>query len=287
MTAIASTSTAPARAAGTAGARLNFLRILRSEWIKFVTVRSTVWVVLATLVVMVGFSTLMAVGMVSMAEAGAEAGGPPPEAGMATEGSAVGVMVATFGYGLGQIVVAVLGVLVITGEYSTGQIKSSLAAVPTRLPVLWAKGIIVGATAFVVGGLAVFVSALLTTPILKPHDMAVDFGAEGTLESLLSVPLYLTAVTLFAYGLGALLRHSAAGIATAIGVLLVLPILGQIGLDWIQNIATYLPSTAGERLIQGDFPEADLTPWQGFGVLGIWVAVVLAAAAILLRRRDA
>ena len=277
--------TAPAPLSSSTGREihLNAGRVLRSEWIKFITVRSTVWTIAVTLVVMVGFSLLMAVGVTSFAEAD----GPGEGAPAGDDGIVSGVMVATFGYAFGQIVVAVLGVLVISGEYTTGQIRSTLAAVPTRLPVLWAKAIILGVTAFVVGAVAVVLSALVTTPMLAPYEMAVDFSDSASLQMMLGVPLYLTAIALLGLGIGTLLRHSAGGIATVLGILLVLPILSIVPLTAVQNAAPYLPSVAGERIITGADVAAVLTPWQGYGVLWIYVVVVMAAAAVLLRRRDA
>lgn len=278
MTAVAS----PARVSSVpTTAHVSFLHTLRSEWIKFLSVRSTAWILGVTVLVMVGFSLMMAAGMSFAADPELNQGQPMPA------DAAVGTMVATFGYSIGQIVLVVLGVMRISGEYSTGQIRSSLSAVPTRLPVLAAKAVVVAAASFVVGLVAVALATLATTPILEPLDMAVELGNGDVQRSLLGVPLYLTAIALFSLGVGAMLRHTAGGIAAVLGVLLVLPIIGQVPLEWVQDIAPYLPSAAGERLITGDLVETVLSPWQGYLVLLGWVAAALIGAAVLLRRRDA
>ncbi|CAM3522616.1 ABC transporter permease [Occultella aeris] len=279
----AATATAPVSPTEANGYHLSFPRILRSEWIKFTSLRSTVWVAIVTVGVMVGFSFLMGFGMTQIAQGG----GGMEEAGLGGTGTVIGTSVASFGYYFGQIVVAVLGVLIVTGEYSTGQIKSTLTAVPTRLPVLAAKGAIVAITSFVLGAVGVAIAVLVTTPMLSAYDLQVDLSDSASMQSLLGVPLYMTAIALFAFAIGTLMRHAAAGIATVLGMLLLLPILGSIQIQWIQDIAPYLPGAAGERIIIGEQLGAVLTPWQGFGVLMIWVVAALTAAAVLLRRRDA
>lgn len=269
------------RADPLADAHVTFPRVLRSEWIKFTSLRSTIWTIAVTLVVMVGFSALMAWGMSFAAEA-PDGQGPP-----AADGSTMGAVAVVTSYGLAQIVMAVWGVLVISGEYSTGQIRSTLTAVPTRLPVLAAKGLLVALASFVVGAVGVALSVLVTAPILSPNDMSLDLGDGETVQMLLGVPLYLMAIALLALAIGALVRHSAGGIAVVLGLIIILPILTTIPLDFIETIAPYFPSTAGERIVQGENPGAVLTPWQGYGVFWIYVVVTMTAAAVLLRRRDA
>lgn len=267
-------------------------RTVGSEWLKFWTLPSSFWIIAVTLVVMVGMSALMAWGMSISPEA---AGGPPDGAGApdpTIDGSqdvalsSLGLVSITFSYSVGQIVLAVLGVMVATSEYATGQIRATLTAVPTRTPVLIAKIVIVTVVAFLLGALAVALSWLATTPILEPHGMQLDLSDEGAWRTLVGVPLYLCAIALFGLGIGFLLRHTAGGIAAVLGILLVLPILGAVPIDWIQDLVPYLPASAGERLVLGA-PDDVLTEWQGFAVLCGYVVVALAAAGVLLRRRDA
>ncbi|UFU07440.1 ABC transporter permease subunit [Ruania halotolerans] len=285
MTAVATESRSARRSDALSGAHVNFARVLRSEWIKLTTLRSTPWTIVTTIVLMVLISLGMAWGMTQGAEAAAS-GDAPPE--MGALDSSMGAFAASVGYSFGQIVVVVLGVLIISGEYATGQIKSSIAAVPHRWPVLATKGILVAAVAFVTGAIGVAISYLVTTPMLEEHNAAADLGNSEHLRIMLGAPLYLAAIALLALGVGALLRHAAAGISAVVGIILLLPIITSfITLDWLQDIAPYFPSTAGERIMGDDTGQEVLTPWEGLGVLGIYIALIWAAALVLLRRRDA
>lgn len=279
-----------------AGAHLNFFRVLRSEWIKFFSLRSTGWSIAATLAVMIGFSVLMAWSLGMASEGMAQDPQMQAQGGM---DGIDGTMAVVTSYGMAQIVVAVWGVLVISGEYTTGQIRSTLAAVPTRLPVLIAKTLLIAVASFVVGAVGVAGSVAASWPFLSSHDMALDLSDPTTMRILLGVPLYLMGIAVLALAVGALVRHSAGGIAVVLGLLIVLPILTVIDLDFIQTIAPYLPATAGERIITASgsmeqvaatsgqpLPDA-LGPWQGYGVFWIYVAAALAAAGALLRWRDA
>lgn len=265
------------------GAHTSFVGQVRAEWIKLTSLRSTPWIIGTTIVVMVGLAALAAWSFTL----------PPfdPETGQQLDAVAIdpsaGVVSATAGNVMGQIVIAVLGVMIISGEYTTGQIRSTIAASPKRLPVLAAKAVVTAVVAALTGVAGVALSVLVTTPILG-SDGAIDLAADGTLRSLLGVPLYLVTVALTALGVGAILRHTAGGIAVAVVLYFVLPIVGvMISAEIVQDIANFLPSNAGQRLIDGDIDGAALTPWAGFGVAAAWSAAALVAAAVLLRRRDA
>lgn len=264
-------------------AHVTFVGLVRSEWIKLFAVRSTPWILSVTILVMVGMSLAGAAGTAFTANNPEMTGGQD-----FVLDPSVGVSLVTTGYFFGQFVLAVLGVMVVTGEYGTGQIRATLAAAPTRLPVLGAKAVVVAVTAFVVGLLAVAISHLVTMPILAPFEAVADLGDSATRLSYLGVPLYLTVVALLALAVGFMLRHTAGAIFTIVGLFLVLPIVfSMVPLDILQDIAPYLPSESGGRLISGDFPDADLSPWQGFGVMVAWLVASVAGAAALLRRRDA
>ncbi|MGC0273641.1 ABC transporter permease [Pseudactinotalea sp. Z1739] len=266
-------------------------RTIRSEWLKFWTLPSSIWTIAVTIVVMLGLSALMAWGFTFDPTS---PGGPADGGGadVTMEGgedfslTSLGLVAISFSYSVGQIVLAVLGVMVATSEYATGQIRSTLTAVPTRLPVLVAKVVIVILVGLTLGALAVALSWLATTPILEPHGMQLDVSEEGAWRTLFGVPLYLSAIALFSLGIGFLLRHTAGAIAAVLGILLVLPIVGMIQIDWLQDLALYLPASAGERLVMGA-PDDVLTEWQGFAVLCGYVVVALVLAGVLLRRRDA
>lgn len=265
---------------------VSFPRVLRAEWVKFWTLRSTYWAVGLTILAMVGISLLMAsITLIADGqEMGPEAMGPPPEL-------TIGIA-----YSFGQVMVAVLGVMMISGEYTTGQIRSTLAAVPTRLPVLAAKAVLIAVVGFLLGLLGTALSYLVTAPIVG--DAAADLSDPEVLRLFWGAGLYLAAIGLLSLGVGALLRHTAGALTLILGLLLFIPTIVQflaMWQDWIATVYRYLPSVAGERIA---FPSMGmdeammglpdlLDPWPGFGVLMIYVVVALLAAALLLRRRDA
>lgn len=266
--------------------RLTFPRIVKSEWIKFRTLRSTVWTLATTLVVIVGIVTLFSAVVASESGSGTEDPG----------GIGGGIVAFTIAAGLAQLAVAVLGALVITGEYSTGMIRSTLAAVPQRLPALWAKCVVLAGSIFLVSTVAVVISLGVMQLFLGSKGLAPDLGDHETLRILAGIPLYLTAIALLALAIGALLRHSAGALATVLGLLLVIENLFQIPWKPLQLIRPFLPGTAGSQIFtkQAEIDAmaqgavgAVLGPWQGYGVLLAWVAVLLTAAAVLLRRRNA
>jgi ABC-2 type transport system permease protein len=274
----AATVTLP-RVAPTGG--LTFGRVLNAEWIKFRSVRATLWTLPLTAVAMIGFAVLQAWGVSTLE----------------TNEDFTASAIVTGGTLFGQVVVSVLAVLTITGEYSTGQIRSSLAAVPRRLPVLWAKAMILAASVAVVGAVSVALSWLGALPFLNKMDLSIDLSNGDTVRALAGAPLYLAATALFAFAVGALLRHSAGALALVLGLLLVLEnLFAALPFTFFEKVSPFLPSTAGSRILSDDASidsmnmvtdGAHLTAWQGYGVLLVWVAVLLTAAAVLLRRRDA
>ncbi len=260
---------------------VSFPRVLSSEWVKFWSLRSTYWTVGLTVLAMVAISLLM--GSVTLIADGEEMG-PPPE------------LVIGIGYSFGQVTIAVLGVMMIASEYTTGQIRSTLAAVPTRVPVLAAKAVLIAVVGFFLGIIGTALSYLVTLPMVG--DNAVDLADPEVLRLFWGAGLYLAAIGLLSLGVGALLRHTAGGLALVLGVLLLLPTIGQLlamWQDWMATVYPYLPTVAGERIAAPTMGEKEqamglpvpLEPWTGYGVLLIYVVVVLVAAALLMRRRDA
>ena len=274
---------APTRSGPDRRAALTFPRIVTSEWIKFRSVRSTAWTLPITALTMAGLSALQAWATTQF------------------EGETMGMESAapiiTGGLFLAQLVVAVLAILTITGEYTTGMIRSTLAAVPTRLPALWAKALVLFVVVTLVSLLAVALSYLAALPFLGTLGLGLDLGDPDVLRVVLGTPLYLATIALFAFAVGTLMRHSAGAIAVVLGFLLVIEnVLGGIPWRPLEVIAPFLPSRAGSRLLyeqpmldvmdQGS-TVATLSAWQGYGVLAAWTVLLLAAAAFLLRRRDA
>ncbi|MDF9878028.1 ABC transporter permease subunit [Cellulosimicrobium cellulans] len=263
--------------------RLTFGHVLRSEWIKFRSLRSTWWTIGTTIVVMVLFSMSMAASLNFAAET--------PE--MAAEmGNISTVQAIVLGYIFAQLSVAVLGALVITGEYSTGMIRSTLSAVPTRLPALWAKAGIIGVVTFVVGIVGIALSYLVTTPMLSGNDLVPDLGDSVVQRVVLACAGYLALVALVAVGIGTIMRHSAGSIFTLVAFLFVLPLVASfLSQDWVQDIAKFLPmnlATAMMAVTEADAGGVEvLSPGNATVAMVAWAVVSLGAAAVVLKRRDA
>ena len=193
-----------------------------------------------------------------------------------------GVMFAVIAFG-------VLGVLVTSGEYSTGMIRSSLTAVPRRLPVLWGKLAVFAGVIFPVSLIASFISFFLGQVLLNSQHIGVSITAPDALRSVVGAALYLTVAGMIGVALGALFRNTAAGIATFAGVFFVIPPLaGLLPASVSTHLTPYLPSNAGSVLWGGaqNGPNA-LAPWTGFALLCGYAAVLIAVAAWRLRRSDA
>jgi ABC-2 type transport system permease protein len=273
--------------------RVTFVGVLRSEWRKFRTLRSPVWILALSVLTVMGLGLLMAFAFtalqgiegaevqVAFSEDAANPLAPDNWIGL-------GPAVATLGIYLAQIAIITLGVLTITGEYSSGMIRSTLVAAPKRLPVLWAKAIVVAVFAFVVGTVSSFATYLVTHPILAGAELESSLANPEVARMLLGGGLYLMGVALLSLALGAIIRNAAGGIGATIGLLVLLPnVLALIPVEWIADASVYLPSTAGQRIFEASSEAAILSPWEGFGVLLVWAALGLAAAAVQLRRRDA
>ena len=278
-----STPTIPART----GSGLTFGGTLRSEWIKLRSLRSTLWCYLLIVLVTIGFGFLLA----SVFDTG---GAPAPVASQ----QAIWVQVATLGINFSQLIVAVLGALVITGEYGTGMIRSTFAAVPKRIPALIAKVLVFGVTTFVVSFVAVAGTAALTAPLLPAHGVNPDFGDPDVWLAFVGGAGYLALIGGLSLAIGTIIRSSAGGIAAALGLILVLPVILQIlaGITqttWPLNTLAFLPSQAGAQMFA--YPTGApvppdtvvLDPWQGLLVLFGWFAVTFVVGAVLVKRRDA
>ena len=192
------------------------------------------------------------------------------------------------GTGLGQLAIAVLGVLLIASEYSTGVIRASLLAVPKRLPMLAAKAVVFAVLIFVVAEIVTFSSFFIGSAMLHSHaPVSLSDPASRARSSAAGlVPRRARPVLA---GHRRLIRHTAGAIATAIGVVFVLPIRPRAAARQLgSTFNAYLPEQAGGLIAQAHQKSTDLlSPWQGFGVFCLWTAILLAAAGYLLKRRDA
>jgi ABC-2 type transport system permease protein len=253
-------------------------RVVRSEWTKLISLRSTRWALAATLLLAVGIGVLACIVF--------ESRWAHLSAGDRHDFHPLSVSLA--GINFAQLSIGVLGVLVITGEYSTGMIRSTLAAVPRRLPMLWGKALVFGATAFAISLPATFIVFFAGQAILSGEHIDIGIGHAGVLRALIGVPLFLTAMGLFGLALGAIVRSTAGGIAALAGIVFVLPpIVGLLPTSVADSIDPYLPSNAGGAIWTITPDPGTLAPWAGFGVFCAYVAIAMALAAVLLVRRDA
>ena len=277
------TTTTPALPAPVliASAQRRFGRLLVSEWTKLRSVRSTVAALGILVVLTFGFTALLTWLTVSQWNK------TDPSQQQQVIADPVSVILGA-GFQFSQLTVCVLGVLVITSEYSTGLIRASLLAVPHRVSMLTAKAVVFGVLVFVVGELVAFPTFFLGAAIL--HAKApVTLGDPGVLRAVIGSGMYLAVLGLFALAIGTMVRHTAAGITGVIGFVLVLAPLAQLlpG-SFGKHLHAYLPSEAGHLIGQAHrAPQDLLTPWQGFGVFCLWTVVLLGVAAYLLNRRDA
>lgn len=266
----AAVSTARPSSAGTRGVTAG--GVLRSEWLKLVTVRGTFWTTLVALLLPAAVSLLA--GTVLSAD---RAGGD------------TALQVATGSLSIVALVVGVLGVLSIGGEYGTLQIRSSYTAVPARWPVLVAKGVVVGVWSFVLGLVVTFGSFGLLALLLGGKGVAVGFDG-ATVGALLGGAAYLAFIAVFAVGLGALVRATAAGITVVAALLFVAPIVvGLIGAltgaDWLSTVDDYLLSSVGGVLFAPEGTAA-VELWAALIALACWLAAVWVPALVLTARRD-
>ena len=257
-------------------ADVRFRRVLASEWVKLWSLRSTVLTLFAAAVAMVLIGCLAAWAFSSNWD---DLDPTERAAFNPIDPALVGVNVA-------QLAVGVLGVLLVTGEYATGMIRATLSAVPTRLPVLWAKAGLYAVVVLVLMGVTSLVAFLLAQLFLG--DRGAGLGVEGLPRALLGTAGYLTAIAVLAVALGFLLRSTAGGIATLFGLLLVVPTLGLLlPSSWRDSLLPYLPSYAGSAVTTVRPQDDLLSPLGGAVVLLVWAVVPLLVAAVVLRRRDA
>jgi ABC-type transport system involved in multi-copper enzyme maturation permease subunit len=269
-------------ASGVSDARrgVTLARVVRSEWTKLWTLRSTRWSLLAAVISMAGLGA--AVAAVQMSRWSHLA--PDERLRFDAIDSGVG------GFHLAQLAIGVLGVLVITGEYSTGMIRSSFMAVPHRLPVLWAKLIVFAAVTFVLMLVSTLISFYAVQAIVTQHHEQVTLGAPHALRAVIGTALFLTVLAVLATALGALIRNTAGGIASFVGLLFVLPgIVALLPASTGDAIGPYMPLNAAMTVATSTFEEGSrhLAPWAGFAVFCGYAAIAVAAAAIGMVRRDA
>ena len=257
-------------------------RVALSEWTKFRTVRSTVYTFAVGIGATIAFAIIPAVinaaRWSTMTLQDKLTFNP-------LETTLIGVNVA-------QLAIGVLGVLMFTGEYSTGMIRATFTAVPKRLPVLWAKVGVFGTLTLIVSVPATLIAFFSAQSILAGHtlfgrDISLSLSDPGVARVVVGSALYLTLAGLFGLGLGAIVRNTAGGIGAFAAILFVIPpVLTLLPSSWDDAISPYLPSNAGQAVMQFGAPNHTLGPWAGLALFTAYTAGTIAAAAVLLWRRD-
>lgn len=275
------TTASPAHTAPPQGHRGGFGHLMLSEWTKLRSVRSTVWSLVLLAVLAIGLTGLIT-GITSAQWS---------KIGEASRLTIINDPVSTImgaGVEFGQLTIIVLGVMVISSEYTTGAIRSSLLAAPRRISMLAAKATVFTVLVFVLSEIICFVAFFLGTAILHSH-VSVPLGGTNVARAIIGAGLYLTVLGLFSMAIGGLIRHTAGAIAGVIAFVIVLEPLSQlIPGTWGDHIHDYLPTAAG-RLIYAIRPVSGqvLPAWGGFAVFCGWTAALLIAWAITLQLRDA
>lgn len=279
MSAVASPQSQPHPGTPSHAGRVTQLNVVRSEWTKLWSLRSTRWSLLASFIAMAGLGPLVAAVQMSRWS----------HLGLNDRLTYDSISTGVGGYHLAQLAIGVLGVLVISGEYTTGMIRSSLMAVPKRLPVLWAKAGVYAAVTFVLMLIAALISFFVVQAIVTQHHVQHGIGDPGALRTVVGAALFMTVLAVLCTGLGGILRNTAGGIATFVALLFVLPGISAILPTSVNNsISPYLPLNAGTTIASHSFDNSHhLSVWGGFALFCGYAVVAMIGASISLMRRDA
>jgi len=252
-------------------------RVVHSEWTKLRSLRSTRYSLIGAVVLMVGIALIACAATVnnwaSMSPLDRATFDPLTQSLRGIDGAVLAI--------------GVLGVLWITGEYTTGSIRSTFAAVPRRLPVLWAKAGVLGAVTLVLSIPAALGAFFAGQAILGQKGISIAFTHPGVPRAVIGAALFLTVLALFSLGLGAVIRSTAGGIFAVVALVYVVPgLIHTLPTNWENAIWPYLPTNAGEAITSIHPDPNALAPWTGLGLFAGYAAALLAVAAVLLRRRD-
>jgi len=254
------------------------LRVALSEWTKLHSLRSTRWSLFVAVVLTIGFSALFA------AITSSHWGSMRPHERLDRHP----IDIAQAGINVSQLAIVVLGVLVITGEYTTGMIRASMTAVPKRLPVLWAKLGVFAVVTFVLMLPTVLAAFFVSQAIVSKHaPLKLAFSHAGVARAVIGGAVYLVLIGMFAMALGAIIRNTAGGIAAFVGLFFVVPpLLNVLPTSWQNAINPYIPNSAFRSIFQLTHGSHSLSPAGGLAVSLGYTAFAIAIAAILLVRRD-
>ncbi|MCX4690962.1 ABC transporter permease [Streptomyces sp. NBC_01408] len=256
-----------------------FSAVLNSEWTKIRTVASTSWTLATAFLITVAIGA----GLCAVVSATFE---DLPETQQVTFDA---TQMSFSGMLLGQVAMLVFGAMVVGSEYSTGMIRTSLAAVPSRARLLLGKVTAATVLALVAGLATGFVSFFLGQALLGDHG--IGLGGENVLRAVIGVGLYMALLVLFAIGVSMMLRNTAASIVILITFILVLPIVLSV-VDATRKIAYYLPNQAGSAIMQtvpASMTDSDVPygPWGGLGLMALWALAAVLGGYLVLKKRDA
>ena len=256
---------------------IGFANLLSSEWTKLRSVRSTYWTAGLAVLASIALSVIVCARTAYNINHGQQSlDGFDP------------TLTSLDGLYIAQVAIGVLGVLTISGEYSTGMIRASLAAVPQRRAMLAAKGLVFAAVTLTIGEAMSFTAFGIGQAVLAHAHAGVSLSDSSALRATAGGGLYLTTVGLLGFGLGAAIRHTAGALSAFFGTLFALTVVTDLlPTSWRNDIINYLPANAGSQIITVIHTSGALGPWSGLGVLSLYALAALTAATILITRRDA
>ncbi len=248
-------------------------RVIHSEWIKFRSLRSSIWLTSASLVGLIVIALIVAYNTRHLG-ANIQANDADPSGPLQ-------------GYYLAMYLMGALGVIFVSGEYGTGMIRSTLTAVPKRIPVLWAKLLIMGSACLLMMSIACVVAFTGAQALISHYRHGYSLSSTANLRIVFGTALFLTLLALLGSALGWIIRSTAGALVTYFALVVALPLIltlfGHIG----RTLAEYSPIFAGGSFITSIPESPSLHPWTGFIVLIVWVIVAIAIALWRLSRSDA
>jgi ABC-2 type transport system permease protein len=255
---------------------MGFANVLRSEWTKLRSIRSAYWTAGIAIVAAIALGAVVCARTAYNINRAAE-----------TADGLDSTLTSLNGLYIAQVAIGALGVLTISSEYSTGMIRATLAAVPQRRVMLAAKGLVFAAATLIAGEVLSFGAFGIGQAVLAQANAGASLSQPGVLRATIGGGLYLTAVGLLGFGMGALVRHTAGALAAFFGVLFALTaVTDLLPTDLRNDVIKYLPANAGSQIITVIHPSHALAPWTGLGVLSLYAVAAITAATVLITRRD-
>ncbi|MDT4914157.1 MAG: type transport system permease protein [Pseudonocardiales bacterium] len=256
---------------------IGFGNLLRSEWTKLRSVRSTYW----TAGIAVLASVALGVAICARTAYNINRGQQSVNGFDPTLTSLNGLYIA-------QVAIGALGVLTISSEYGTGMIRATLSVVPQRRAMLAAKGLVFAVFALIAGEIMSFTAYGIGQALLSNAHAGASLSQPGVLRATIGGGLYLTAVGLLGFGFGALIRHTAGALSAFFGTLFALTVVADLlPTSWRNDVINYLPANAGSQILTVLPTARALPPWTGLGVLSLYALATITAASALITRRDA